>query len=71
MILRTCGSAHVWQKVATFWRELPSSMSSSMTTRKTCSGSCSWSWQWYLGMATDRSFDAKTSSSMFSRTPFF
>ena len=28
----TCGSSHVWQNVARFWRELPSSMSSSATT---------------------------------------
>ena len=28
----TAGSSHVWQNVARFWRELPSSISSSATT---------------------------------------
>ena len=32
MSLAISGSTQVWQKVARFWRELPSSMSSSRTT---------------------------------------
>ena len=71
MISRTSGSAQVWQNVARFCRELPSSMSSSTTTWRACRGSCSCSCMRYLGMATDRSLEQNTSSSMFSRTVFF
>ena len=34
----TSGSSHVWQKVARFWRALPSSRISSATARKAWSG---------------------------------
>src|ERR1700733_1725704 len=39
---RSSGSAHVWQKVARFWRALPSSISSSDTTWN-ASLACVWS----------------------------
>ena len=51
----TCGSSHVWQNVARFWRELPSSISSSCTTWKASSGAVSFVGNLYLGMALDRS----------------
>ena len=47
----TAGSSHVWQNVARFWRELPSSMSSSATTAKASSDRHSSVGKRYLGAA--------------------
>ena len=51
----TCGSSHVWQNVARFCRELPSSISSSATTEKASSARHSSGGKRYLGAAFDRS----------------
>jgi len=60
---RSSGSAHVWQKVARFWRALPSSISSSDTTWN-ASLACVWSLgNRYLGTGLVRSRPANTQSS--------
>ena len=47
----TAGSSHVWQNVARFWRELPSSINSSATTAKASSACHSSVGNRYLGAA--------------------
>src|SRR6185437_15272506 len=65
---RTSGSAHVWQNVARFCRELPSSISSSATTWNASFGADSSRGNLYLGTWRVRSRPANTQSSMCSRT---
>ena len=66
----TWGSSHVWQNVARFWRELPSSMSSSWTAWKASSGAISSFGKRYFGIAFERSWPAKIESSRWSRIEF-
>ena len=52
----TAGSSQVWQNVARFWRELPSSISSSETTGNASSERHSSFGKRYLGAAFVRSW---------------
>ncbi len=63
----TSGSSQVWQNVARFWRELPSSMSSSAISWNTCSGGFSSFGNRYFGQALASSAPAKSDSSSWSR----
>ena len=53
----TSSSTQVWQKVARFWRELPSSISSSRIAANTARGLCSWLGKWLFGRVTERSVE--------------
>ena len=64
----TSGSSQVWQKVARFWRELPSSISSSATTWNASLASVSSCGNRYLGTGVVRLCPANTQSSICSRT---
>src|SRR5690242_16419842 len=64
----TSGSTQVWQKVARFWRALPSSISSSDTSWNASLDRVSSSGNLYLGTGLVRSRSANTQSSSSSRT---
>ena len=60
---RTSGSTQVWQNVARFWRELPSSISSSDTTWNASSGASRPDGNRYFGTGAVRSRPTNTQSS--------
>ena len=66
--LWTSGSSQVWQKVARFWRALPSSSSSSAMAWKASAGTTMFSGKSLEGRVFLRSMSAKTESSSSSRT---
>ena len=53
-----CGSSHVWQKVARFWRALPSRSSSSEIAWNASSGGISSPGQWCVGRPANMSRSA-------------